>query len=298
MPVPSLPQREVSARIITVVTALTLVAAMYRMPGEPIIAPPSMPGTPALEPESGMSSPIPRMRFEYQLGNSLENRPLTAVVLGSGPDCCLIMASIHGNENRGTPIVDRLERFLSQRLDLLIGRRVALYATVNPDGVASNSRWNSSGVDLNRNFPAENRENRPRYGMTALSEPESAAIQRLVDLVNPNRIVSLHEPLDAVDYDGPAEDLADAMAQHCPLKVRKLGTRPGSLGAYAGESLQIPIITLELPDSARLMSDRELWHAYSPAMMAAILFPEPLSEQHVRSIRQFESLVIPEPPSP
>lgn len=223
------------------------------------------------------------------LGESVQSRPLAASIIGQGTDACLLMASIHGNENRGTPLLRRLERFMVLNMDLISGRQVVIYSVANPDGVAADSRLNANGVDLNRNFPAENRENRPRYGTSALSEPEAVAIQRLIEMISPSRIVSLHEPLNAVDYDGPAQPLAEAMAEYCPLVVRKLGTRPGSLGAYAGELLQVPIVTLEFPESARQASDQQLWIDYAPALLAAILYPEPLTTESIRRIERFET---------
>lgn len=50
-----------------------------------------------------------------------------------------------------------------------------------------------------------------------------------------------------MDYDGPAAKLAVAISAACDFPVKRLGSRPGSLGAYLGETLARPIITLELP---------------------------------------------------
>ena len=121
---------------------------------------------------------------------------------------------------------------------------------LNPDGVAAGTRHNAHGVDLNRNFEAANRENSRQYGMVGLSEPESRALHGLIVTYRPDRIISIHQPLRCIDYDGPASGLARVMVAECDLPLQKLGARPGSLGAYAGATLGIPIITVELPTQA------------------------------------------------
>ena len=55
---------------------------------------------------------------------------------------------MHGNEQAGLQVVDALRG----------GRPVVdvnlwVIPTINPDGVARNTRGNAHGVDLNRNFP-------------------------------------------------------------------------------------------------------------------------------------------------
>jgi protein MpaA len=143
----------------------------------------------------------------------------------------------------------------------------------NPDGMAENLRENSRGVDLNRNFPAGNwgEMEVKVHGETPLSEPEYRVLMQLVCHYFPDRIVSIHQPLDCVDYDGPAEELAQAMAGVCPLEVKKLGGRPGSLGSFVGITLEKPIITLELPPDAG-MDQQELWRVYGEAMIAALRY--------------------------
>ncbi len=127
---------------------------------------------------------------------------------------------------------------------------------------------------MNRNFAALNRENNSRNGYRALSEPEARAIHTAVHQYGPDRIISVHQPLACVDYDGPALDLAEHLAKHCDLPLRKLGARPGSLGSYAGLTLRIPIITFEMPRDADRLNRETLWQRYGLAMLAAVVYPE------------------------
>ncbi len=208
------------------------------------------------------------------VGVSVENRLIETVVLGHGPDTIFIMATIHGNEPAGTALVGRLVDHLDKQRFLLEGRRIVIVPVANPDGMAQSTRYNARGVDLNRNFAADNRVDSERNGLTALSEPEARTIAQLLNRYRPNRIVALHQPLSCVDYDGPAKTLAERMADHCDLPVRKVGALPGSLGSFAGETLNIPIITMELRKNDSELSAQQLWDSYGRALLAAVAFPE------------------------
>lgn len=212
---------------------------------------------------------------QYRLaGRSVRGRPIMTQILGEGEDTILILATIHGNEAAGTPLVEELADHLRVNPELLEGRRVVLMPLANPDGLAAGTRENVRGVDLNRNFQADNRVNNGTHGLRALSEPESRAVKAIIDQYQPDRIVSIHEPLNCIDYDGPGRELAARLAQYCELPVKKLGARPGSLGAYAGESLGIPTITLELPKGASDLDKALLWERYGRALTAAVLYPQ------------------------
>jgi protein MpaA len=213
---------------------------------------------------------VPRYRV---LGRSVQGRPIRAQVLGEGRDTTLFIATIHGNEPAGTPLMRKLTDYLTENPELLRDRRVVVIAVANPDGMASNTRGNIRGVDLNRNFEARNRVNNGTNGLRALSEPEARALQMAIREYDPDRIITLHQPLNCIDYDGPAKLLAKRMASECTLPVKKLGARPGSLGSYTGEELGIPTITVEMPKAATQLSEAALWKRYGEAMMAAITHP-------------------------
>ena len=71
------------------------------------------------------------------------------------------------------------------------------------------------------------------------------------------------------DADAP---LAERLAAACGLPVKKLGARPGSLGAWFGESLGKPILTLELPRDAPHDADA-LWARCGAGLTDLILRP-------------------------
>jgi len=219
--------------------------------------------------------PDPARVPQYRVvGRSVRGLPIRVQVLGDGADTTLVMATIHGNEPAGTPLVQKLTDHLTANPQLLAGRQVIIMPVANPDGMAAGTRENVRGIDLNRNFETANRVNNSGHGLRPLSEPESRAIQTAILQYSPDRIVTLHQPLNCIDYDGPAKDLALEMARQCPLPVKKLGARPGSLGSYTGEDLKIPTITMELPRSASELDEALLWKQYGPAVLAAVTYSQ------------------------
>lgn len=205
------------------------------------------------------------------LGRSLAGRPMTAQRLGNGPRVILMMASIHGSEPAGTPLLGELSRHLREHPSLLGGVTLYLLPVANPDGLARGQRYNRRGVDLNRNFPAGNRIDRSRFGMGPLSEPESAALAAFIGRVEPSLIVSIHQPLACIDWDGPPETavLAEVVARGSGLPVRRLGARPGSLGAWFGETVGRPILTMELPGQVPVPA-AAVWERYGPGLLAVL----------------------------
>lgn len=223
-------------------------------------------------PAIGKDTPVGKLHEKrYEVGKSTEGRPIECIELGNGADVLLVIATIHGDEASGTPLMEPFQNWLRSHPEELDGKQVVIVPVANPDGMAANKRFNTRGVDLNRNFPAGNwqQEQVNLHGETPLSERESRVLMRVLCRYYPTRVVSIHQPIDCIDYDGPGESLAQAMADVCRLKVKKLGGRPGSFGSFVGETLGKPIITLELPEDAGSDPD-ELWKTYGQAMIAAL----------------------------
>ena len=173
---------------------------------------------------------------------SVEGRPILARVCGTGEEdqAILILGGIHGNEPAGVTLCEALCDYLARARLGPAHRKVIVAAALNPDGLVRNTRENARGIDLNRNFATSNRESARAHGSAALSEPEAQFVAHLIARFSPVAIVSVHQPLACVDYDGPAEALAAAMARECGLPVEKLVNSrpyPGSLGTYLLQSM-------------------------------------------------------------
>lgn len=208
-----------------------------------------------------------------QLGYSVLGRPVELYTVGYGPEKVLIIAGIHGNEKAGIPLTNKLLDRVKVLNHLHAQYTIMIMPIANPDGVAANKRFNASGVDLNRNFPATNRINSLSFGLESLTEPESRILHDLVLSRKPARVISIHQPLNCLDYDGPGEGIVNVMAAYCPLPVKKLGSRSGSFGSFCGVEHNIPIITVELPESDSNLTEKELWDLYGYSMLSAITYP-------------------------
>jgi len=183
-------------------------------------------------------------------GRSVEDRPIRAHLLGqnTGPTL-LLLGAIHGDEPGSDVLVRAFEDWLRAHPIECKGLRIVTCSPLNPDGLLRGTRQNAHGIDLNRNFPAKNFRASARRGRTPLSQPESRFVARLLETYRPDLVITVHQPRRSVNWDGPAEDLARAMARRNGYRPEAtVGyPTPGSLGSWVGIDQQIPILTLELP---------------------------------------------------
>lgn len=200
---------------------------------------------------------IPILAKEYA---PLEHRPPHARIL--------LVGGTHGDEYSSVSIVFKWMQILDVHHSGLF--HWIFVPLLNPDGLLqrNSTRTNATGVDLNRNMPGplwqeagfkrwqEGAGKDPRYypGSFPGSEPEVQFLARLIEGFRPQAIVSVHSPLNLVDYDGPGTPPSGLGS----LGLRRLGNFPGTLGNFGGVQKEIPVITIELPSSARLPSSEEI----------------------------------------
>jgi hypothetical protein len=208
---------------------------------------------------AGLSAgPIPSVR-----GQPLLYRDFLPKTSQGIPHRVLMLGGIHGDELSAVSLVFKwMQHLQDQRFQPFHWRVIPC---LNPDGLLSDpaTRTNAHGVDLNRNFFTTSdweadaignwkrkTYSNPRYypGPAPLSEPESRSLTETIRRFHPDIIISVHAPFDVLDFDGSRKP-----PKHFGfLDLHQIGTYPGSLGNYAGIGLDIPVITLELPN-ARLM---------------------------------------------
>jgi hypothetical protein len=144
-----------------------------------------------------------------KFGHSVRGTKLVAVQVGDphAKRTGLVVGSIHGDETEGHEIVHILRHRYrdAHRVNLWVVK------TVNPDGVAANTRKNAHGVDLNRNFSYRwqggvSPSSGYYPGPHAFSEPESRAVRRFAKRIEPNVTIWYHQPWGAVllPCNGPA----------------------------------------------------------------------------------------------
>lgn len=211
---------------------------------------------------------------------SVENRPLLhrefIPAEGVRPKSrVLAIGGVHGDEYSAISISYLWMKTMQKHPESL-GHHWLFLPLANPDGLFRRpaTRQNANGVDLNRNFPTPDwdesaikfwkshyRSNPRRYpGTGPSSEPETDWQVSIIKAFQPDAIISIHAPYGLLDYDGPDFARPDRVGN---LKLHQLGTFPGSLGRYAGEYLNIPVLTIELDSAGSLPSEQEMlqiWH--------------------------------------
>lgn len=200
------------------------------------------PGSAAL-PVTSARDPLPQWQV---IGHSAQGREVRAMDLGLGGRKVTVIAGIHGDEQEGL-------RHLGEVVELLRDApwAVRLIEDASPDGTAASSRNTASGVDPNRNWPADNFRPSPRNGPRALSEPEVAAVYADMVRTEPELVIVLHSARSGpfVNFDGPAEAEAQLFqaGAGAPWRVQpSMGyPTPGSLGSWMGVDSAVPILTIE-----------------------------------------------------
>lgn len=207
------------------------------------------------------------------IGLSREGRPLIATTHGHGPLRVYLVGGIHGDEPEGQAALPQVQQIFAapDAGGQSPGSRITLrlLSDMNPDGSFHGTRTSTSGVDLNRNWPAKNfRPAAERAGVIRgagpgpLSEPETAAAHADIAAFDPHIILVLHSSPNGpfINFDGedPAESLAAqfgmaaAGADPTPASAKRwrlvpdMGyPTPGSMGSYFGKDLGLPILTVE-----------------------------------------------------
>lgn len=210
---------------------------------------------------------------------SVKGRPIRAVTVRTGYPRLLIIGGIHGDEREGGQWIDELAARLSASLPTGANPGVRIILDLNPDGTASNTRTNTRGIDLNRNFPSRNFTSSANQGKQAASEPESRALITELDAYKPDAVIVLHSARSGpfVNYDGPATALAAAFATAAAVKdprwriVAQMGyPTPGSLGSFVGIDRGIPILTIEFARGQKSLSARDALFAGTDAVLQAM----------------------------
>ncbi len=234
-------------------------------------------------------------------GKSVKGRPLVFAEFGNPQalNRTLILSSVHGDEITPVYVGLQLISWLREHQSILLNGYVVVAPMVNPDSFLDKprSRTNSNGVDVNRNFATSDWQNtalrlwRKKYrgdprrfpGQQPRSEPETLFQEELIRYAKPQKILSIHSPLNHLDYDGPTaitlsrfprEYVKECLNLRKRLKAVTTGFFPGSLGNYAGHELGIPTLTLELP-SADAKQAEKYWKQFSKGIKTMIEFSMP-----------------------
>lgn len=154
------------------------------------------------------------------IGHSVAGRPIRAWRLGEpGKRRIVLVSTMHGDEPHTRRILEALRDGRAIR-----GVDLWVVPTYNPDGLARGTRRNARGVDLNRNFPHRWKDLDGRYesGPRPASEPETRAVMRFLEEVDPRRVLSFHQPLHGIDTDTKEPGFARRLARALRLPRTRL----------------------------------------------------------------------------
>ena len=91
---------------------------------------------------------------DLQLGTSGAGRPVTAVKIGDGPRKFVLVGDTHGGPEANTfrLATELINYFRAHASEVPPTVRLYIIPTLNPDGLAADTRFNARGIDLNRNM--------------------------------------------------------------------------------------------------------------------------------------------------
>lgn len=234
-------------------------------------------------------------------GTSVKGRPLVYIEYGDpkATNTTLILSMVHGDEITPLYLGFQIATWAKENLPKNPNTRLVIAPLVNPDGFLGfpKTRVNARGVDCNRNFATKDwkrdalkawkvkfhSEKRRFPGHKPNSEPETLFQKMLIEKFNPQKIVSIHSPLNMIDYDGPdhmkLDEFSKEYIQKCEdlrkrVKAKSTGFFPGSLGNYSGQELGIPTITLELP-TAQYEKAHQYWEQVKKGILTVVTYVVP-----------------------
>lgn len=190
----------------------------------------------------------PAVIGERTVGHSVSGRPIRAWRLGEpGRKRVVLISTMHGNERATRRILTALRDGRAIKgIDLWV---IPVY---NPDGLHANTRRNTNGVDLNRNYPYRWADLDGNYesGPHATSEPETVAMMAFLSEIRPARVVSFHQPLNGVDTDTKRPRFARRIARALRLPRVRLncgGLCHGTMTMWFNHTFPGAALTVEYP---------------------------------------------------
>lgn len=147
-----------------------------------------------------------------KIGETVEKRDLSALIVGYGKKSLALVGAIHAGESGPELILAAVETLLSDNTELFKDVSILAVPVVNLDqrqrqaqGVPWYIRTNSNGVDLNRNFPTDwdkielgygldssDPDSMTYRGLSPASEPEVQAVMSFLRKHKPAAVFSCH----------------------------------------------------------------------------------------------------------
>ena len=180
------------------------------------------------------------------IGTSQEGRPLVARRYGNGAKVVLVVAQTHGDEEAGLRVMLR-----AVHQSLPAGETLWIVPTMNPDGVAHDTRFLANHHDPNRAAPVE---------------PEQRAVYDFALAIHPTLAVYYHQNYGWIGGSGASMERARAYQSATKLGTLKRSgdCKLGFMWCPIDDALGSNSILVELPDIATAADI----HAHAAALLA------------------------------
>lgn len=202
------------------------------------------------------------------IGHSVKGRSILAYYYGTGSTTILFTGGIHGSEPSGKYLLDDWIAYLDSNGYLIpADKRIVIVPNLNPDGIATYSRYNSNRVNIDRNFDTTNWTGDIDTGAgiiiggggsSAMSEPETQAIASLTARLQPRLEISYHAQGSLVGANQYGDSIAIGNLYASNIGYSSMiGVAEEVMGYsitgeyedWMGEKYGIPAILIELPGS-------------------------------------------------
>ena len=207
--------------------------------------------------------------YSWTIGQSVQGRPIVAYSFGSGATTVLFTGGMHGSEPSGYATMLAWAQYLRVYGNIVpADKRIVIVLNTNPDGIATNSRNNSQNVNIDRNFPTADWEASIETasgtlptggGVTAGSEPETAALMTLTRQLQPRLEVSFHAQgmLVGANKFADSTTIGDIYSHTVGYTTIYYDAEAvmgypmtGEYEGWMGEVMGIPAILIELPTTS------------------------------------------------
>jgi len=200
------------------------------------------------------------------IGYSVSGRPIIAYYYGNGASTILFTGGIHGNEQSGKYLLqDWTDHLDSNAYKIPANKQIVIIPSVNPDGLATSTRYNANKVNLDSNFASANWQTDTHNssgvvsgggGASPASEPETKALASLTTSLQPMLEVSFHAQgrLVGANQRGDSLNIGNLYASSVGYSSM-IGQAEETMGyaitgeyeEWAGERYNTPAILIELP---------------------------------------------------
>lgn len=187
-----------------------------------------------------------------------------------------LLGGVHGDEPEGVYVVEKIFEYLQKHEE--IQTPFVIIPLLNSYGFKNKIRVNENGIDLNRNLPSKSwspkiREKKYHPGPEPLSEKENKFLVNTFDKYTPGFIISFHSWKPMLNYNGNCKEIAEFIStynSYVTCDDIEGHPTPGSLGDFAPQNYNSPVLTYELPNKSEVKDMESIWMENQSGLFALL----------------------------